>query len=720
MFMRRRFQKDNQGVALISVMICVMLCFLLSATIMRMSMLSYLQKGISKQSSSTFYENESFMDDIKMGLQQKVAVAYAECATSTTGRDAFVDTFAAKVYAAGGLASTTGATDAQKKAALEAALKTFIQTGAEADVKVVSLSIDTTSGDFFVTEGDGEIVIKNVRIGYTDQTTGGYISNIKTDIRIRTPYYTVKSTPISNSRYSMIAGGGTSAFSADGQDTVLHVSGSYYSGYENPNMSTNSGYGGTAARPVATAMKVGKGSLLYFTESAEEKATRITKNKETNSVVFNGDLYIEPGARLVFLGGTVVVRGTIYIESGYVTVKESRAPDWEYKDHTDWKEGQLVVSNETTLVCRDIVFKSGNTISGKVSDGNYSGTHTIEHLPYPKKPQYNKSQGDKPDTDYDGQGKFFICTTARNSIVVGDGTTDLRGHVVEASYSNGTVTQSGKIKLTDTGRYTGDSSVPSTDPVKNVKKSDGNYYDVEYCGIVDIEWFLKGMSQSGYTAPTANAIKVADSIEEKASSSNETDTLLNSNGDKFYWKNGTGTTNDSNGGGEEQGNQEIGAMTIRVCIGNHDSMLSTSNVANYFYLTTHAISFNDMNWNQDVKMVMLSPQKVTMKPKDGGIVRMIPMKQGLTDAQYKTFIDKVGLHLTKSDGDTVTYNQYNIVNNYFVGGIKSLYASVDSDGHTSQSTSIEVTTVDMDKNRSLDVVSFENWEKEPAVPDTTS
>ena len=84
MFMRRRFQKDNQGVALISVMICVMLCFLLSATIMRMSMLSYLQKGISKQSSSTFYENESFMDDIKMGLQQVKSDNKAPAKTKNT------------------------------------------------------------------------------------------------------------------------------------------------------------------------------------------------------------------------------------------------------------------------------------------------------------------------------------------------------------------------------------------------------------------------------------------------------------------------------------------------------------------------------------------------------------------------------------------------------------------------------------------------------------
>ena len=82
MFMRRRLKNDDRGIALISVMICVMLCFLLSATIMRISLLSYLQKGIGKQSTSTFYENESFVDDIKLGVQQKVAVASSKYKTS--------------------------------------------------------------------------------------------------------------------------------------------------------------------------------------------------------------------------------------------------------------------------------------------------------------------------------------------------------------------------------------------------------------------------------------------------------------------------------------------------------------------------------------------------------------------------------------------------------------------------------------------------------------
>ena len=83
MTMRRRLKEDNRGIALISVMICVMLSFLLSATIMRVSLLSYLQKGVARQATSTFYENEAFVDDIKLGVQQKVAIAFASSSSKS-------------------------------------------------------------------------------------------------------------------------------------------------------------------------------------------------------------------------------------------------------------------------------------------------------------------------------------------------------------------------------------------------------------------------------------------------------------------------------------------------------------------------------------------------------------------------------------------------------------------------------------------------------------
>ena len=117
MTMRRRMKEDNRGIALISVMICVMLSFLLSATIMRISLLSYLQKGIAKQATTTFYENETFVDDIKLGVQQKVAMAFAN--SSSNSQASFLANFKTALLAAG-----TGGTE---KAKLESALASFIQ-----------------------------------------------------------------------------------------------------------------------------------------------------------------------------------------------------------------------------------------------------------------------------------------------------------------------------------------------------------------------------------------------------------------------------------------------------------------------------------------------------------------------------------------------------------------------------------------------------------------
>ena len=152
MTMRRRLKEDNRGIALISVMICVMLSFLLSATIMRVSLLSYLQKGVARQATSTFYENEAFVDDIKLGVQQKVAIAFAS--SSSKSQATFLANFKSALLGVG-----TGSTD---KAKLESALKGFI-TNSETD-KVISVSVDGEGGNLFIEEGEGEYVFKNVRV----------------------------------------------------------------------------------------------------------------------------------------------------------------------------------------------------------------------------------------------------------------------------------------------------------------------------------------------------------------------------------------------------------------------------------------------------------------------------------------------------------------------------------------------------------------------------
>ncbi|MBO4653232.1 MAG: hypothetical protein J5649_07965 [Lachnospiraceae bacterium] len=682
MFMRRRLQSDDRGIALISVMICVMLCFLLSATIMRISLLSYLQKGIGKQSTSTFYENESFVDDIKLGVQQKVAVAFAE--SSSTSQTAFISNFKSKLLTDGVAAGASAtATDKEK---LEAALKSYI-SNSNPTLKIVSLTVDGDgSGNCFVDDGEGEVVIKNVRIEYTDDSKGGYVSNIKTDIRIRSPFYITTTTSTQTSRYSMIAGGGTSALSADSQDTILQVAGSYYSGYNCTNARTNAGYTVDAnGVATATAIEIGGNTLLYFTESDSEKAERVASGTETNSLVLNGDMIIKGNAKVVLMGGTVVVRGTIYLQGN----------------------GKLIVDKETTLICRDIQFTKGVT-TYKAATDTYNGSSSLTHLPYPKKPKYTKSQADKVDSDYDNKGALFICDTARSSIVIGTNTNDLKATVKEASFSGGKVksgSNNTNIKLTNTGQYDSDASVPSTNPESNIRKSDGNYYDPEYCALVDVEWFLKGMSESNHIAPTANTVTGTGALEEKDSATKESDAKLKS-GNKFYFTSGHGGSSDTNGKGEDQNSQNINGKNVKICIGNHDSMLSTSNYTDsIFYLTTHAISFNDMNWDRDARLVMLSSKSVAMKPKDGGIVRIVPMSEWFSSENaYKAFIDQIGLHLARKDASQ--YNQYNIVNNYFVGGIKTLYTREGGSG-----TETITTENDVVMNKTLEVVSFENWEK---------
>lgn len=676
MIMRRVKKNDDRGIALVSVMICVMLCFLLSATILRISLLSYLQKGIGKQAASTFYENETFMDDIKMGVQQKVAAAFSDCFTNKSERDVFLTTFVSKLCLDGGVTVTTSTSEADKREAIAKAFRSYIVTGAANTIKVVSVTVDgATDGSAFVQEGDGEIVIKNVRIEYEDKSKGGYVSSIKTDIRVRTPFYTVTTTE-SNGGYSMLAGGGTQATSGDAQDSLFKQMGNFYSGYQAGTYSTTSG------RAVATALTISGEAIVWF---------------DGDDVTINGDVVMSDNTKLVLVGKSVTVRGTIYVG----------------------KHAKLIIGKNTELVCRDIVMdvknSDGDEVSVHVATDDYTGTAEYPHVPYPKKGNYaGKLQSDYEDLDYNGNEAdstfdyggpktdkadawqcVFICSKDN----VG---ADLQGTTTEISCSGGSITPSNKITLTDKSG-TAAADIAKTTPNKNTPIGSRDY-DQEFLKVVDIYWFLNGCTSSvagNYVSRPEKKIK--SGMYDEGNSSSESGTLK-TNQPKFYLKSDYTDRNTSMDSGPNQNNW--GAMDATVTVGNPPDVY---NVGSHFILANNTVTFNDQNTSQDCYVVCISPEVVIMKPKDGGIMSIKPLREkpGKTFDQYKEFIDAVGLTVVQKDAN---YTSYCITNNFFKGGIKSLYA--DNSESTGTQT-VTVTSLDQSKNQSADVVSFENWEKDP-------
>ena len=86
----RKFTRNNQGVALITVIIGVMFCLLLTSTMLRVSLLGLQSRSINNQVSDTFYDSENVVDTIRLNLQNTAARAWATTSNDATSSKAFV------------------------------------------------------------------------------------------------------------------------------------------------------------------------------------------------------------------------------------------------------------------------------------------------------------------------------------------------------------------------------------------------------------------------------------------------------------------------------------------------------------------------------------------------------------------------------------------------------------------------------------------------------
>ncbi|MBP5331964.1 MAG: hypothetical protein J6Y89_08950, partial [Lachnospiraceae bacterium] len=318
--MRRELERDNRGIALVSVMVGVMLCLLLSATIMRVSYLSFLQKSIGEKTTTTFYENEMFVDDLKLGIQQ--VVAKAAIGVSSTSSNATQDFIVALKTGLGAASVTT----------LNARLQSFLKEDDTIyDVKVTVEGEVIGGVKKYVVEENNDVIIKNVLITYKTKPSG-YLSKVNTDIRIRSPYYTTTTTSTSGG-YSMFAGSGFSVTGSGAKATAqLDIIGDIYIGYD-PATEVMSGNKVVNA----LAMDCGTQTSVYWSEDS--------------SITINGDIRIDNRSNLVILSKNVDVRGTIYVSNN----------------------SNLIIAKDAVVKCKDIVVEA--TITEELDPGSYYVWH---------------------------------------------------------------------------------------------------------------------------------------------------------------------------------------------------------------------------------------------------------------------------------------------------------------------------------------------------------
>lgn len=653
--MRRELERDNRGIALISVMVGVMLCLLLSATIMRVSYLSFLQKSIGEKTTTTFYENEMFVDDLKLGIQK--VVAQAAVGVSTTSSDATQDFIVALKTGLG----------AGSVATLNARLQSFLKEDDTIyDVKV------TVEGEViggikkYVVEENNDLVIKNVLITYKTKPSG-YLSKVNTDIRIRSPYYTTTTTSTSGG-YSMFAGSGFEYLAVAAKPAMQTIEGDIYVGYD-PITEVKSGTDVVSA----TAMTWDHWVTIYWPEDT--------------SVTINGDVRISGGSNLVILSKNVDIRGTIYVSN----------------------DSNLIISKDAVVKCQGIVVEATITES-------QGGTYTYWHDNW-----YNVDTRTEPESKPNENGRW-VRRTGTEIIKTWNGKT------INASYSSGTNTKynylptcgeslnsstcynntgtksglyawnGSQAERIDKGSKLGSKLPGLTIDANNKvhprvsKTIDGKNYtfDEEYVKLIDVDYFFKFVKNSN------NVFNPGGSLPTNKFSKSGTKYIPNNN---VSTSDLTSEVSDYRHQTYTYGNGK--SHGIEVQLGN----LQTINRSEWqFAIGGDCVTLpNDMNTGAVLTGVIITPDRITATCREGSSTITALGDVAESKSYARTFFDNIGRQAMK--GANVPL-EYQLINNFFVGGIKVFYED-NAGGGGGGSTS----TVNVVRNGSLDAVTLENWSK---------
>ena len=108
--------------------------------------------------------------------------------------------------------------------------------------------------------------------------------------------------------------------------------------------------------------------------------------------------------------------------------------------------------------------------------------------------------------------------------------------------------------------------------------------------------------------------------------------------------------------------------------------------------------------------VYITPGHMTCTARElSSSIKALTDMAGNNKAYAKTFFDGLGRQVMGSSSLDIDHQT---INNFFVGGIGVFYEDSQGGGGGGSQT---VTSADKVKNATLEIITFENWEKNPAV-----
>lgn len=684
----KKLIRNNHGVALITVVIGVMFCLLLTSTMLRVSLLGLQSRSINNQVSDNYYDAECVIDTIRLNLQNLSAKAWKESSNDVGNSTNYIKR--AYVILTADTESNCTVGNHTFTGTAYTNIKSLLQDNAKNGGTVESFSSIEVLGTGTQLKG---IVIHDVEVKYENPTTK-LVSYIKMDVTISAPLYASADKPPLAS-YSMFVGTGAAIGGSDynpsaGTNKIgyLEQQGNVYIGYRQytARQYNAGGWDNTLGRNLDSFTWIGTDKGWNGGHpTALEVNCRNTCIFSGENVLINGDVKITQEGTLQLTGQKADVRGKIYIGENC----------------------HLVVGDNTILNCQDIlIYVNGSYKSvSELSSSQMPGTAV-----YPKgEPKnYYGTSGGWSNYPYHSNSASIVYLEATVTETADGKKFTYTGQGYDAKISMGSITKQGAngASLTGPNHINITPDDPKLQPKKNIPSGHEKVpdYDQRFAEIIDIAYFEKYFFCTD-DGPNNNKIR---------SEVKSTD-LLNASSKK-YTPSSTDMQASSLSGSDTQKKITLESTvtgkpdyTCQIIVGFNQGDAQNVNPGG-----TSSGNFIVSNLDLQVRMNAVGDKYSGVYITSGNL--WIEKNDGLTVGEsvlsyskeiggdLKKFIDTIGRQGFYDTTQTDTEKLKNsIINNLFKGGIQCFYKVEAQAGESGKKAD--------PKNAKMDLIDFSDYEK---------
>lgn len=393
---------NNKGSAIVLVIIAMGFIGILSTMILWMAYMNYLMKLTDKESTNNFYSAEQVVEEIKVGLQDKVSEAMQEAYKKTMEnytlfdnsdqrqsyfesemKDALTNTFMAADTNHYKFSLVTDCVDDSIK---DSAVRPYanVRSVSFKDAADFSKAHNDSNALMETSLSDNSILLKNIDVVFTDDRE--FVSAIHTDMRLVIPklHFEDMSMSANFAEYSLVAN--EKLVDQGGSTAKVTFNGAVYGG--------NGGDGAGTASENSIVMKSGS-NWLFDTGSRLvcEKAISISNNAtlEVNyDELWAGNISLDDKNGTLSLDTSAHVKDdlTIWKDNGDVTLKGSYYGFGIGTGDTDKDSSAIIINGRKSsldLSSLDNIWIGGRSYIGTKKDTeNYTSTiSTIKNVNIP-------------------------------------------------------------------------------------------------------------------------------------------------------------------------------------------------------------------------------------------------------------------------------------------------------------------------------------------------